>query len=144
MPSIVEERDREKETTQMHRPILSMIACLSLVACLALQAQAAERIVIYHYYPRVQTVIDEPAPFVVAYDADDRFARAYSMQGVVTSSVPYHMTVRVHDDVYQVSLHDGTIIRPTGITLAPSMIVNVDGYWSGGRFIANRIIVLRY
>jgi hypothetical protein len=89
-------------------------------------------------------VIYQPAPAVVAYDPDERFANTYDLQGVVTGSVPYHMTVRIHDDVYSVSLHDGTIIKPTGITLTPSMVVNVAGYWSGATFVANRIVVLRY
>ena len=41
-------------------------------------------------------------------------------------------------------LHQGTVIQPRGTTLAPSMIVNVQGYWQAGAFYANRIVVVRY
>jgi hypothetical protein len=126
----------------MHRKLFTLIACGGILACLALRANAAERVFIYGYSP-APAVIYEPAPAVVA-DADDRFIHAYDVQGVVTTSVPFHMTVRVHDEFYPVVLHQGTIIKPTGITLAPSMIVNVAGYWSGNTFVANRIVVLRY
>ena len=36
-------------------------------------------------------------------------------------------------------LHDGTIINPTGLTLAPGMIVGIDGFNSGRVFDANEI-----
>lgn len=127
----------------MLRKLFAVALFLSLAAGMAASANAAEAIFIYRYRP-APVVVYQPAPVVVSYDSDDRFARAYDIQGVVTSSVPYHMNVRIHDQIYSVSLHDGTIIKPTGITLEPTMIVNVAGYWSGGTFVANRIVVLRY
>ncbi len=134
----------------MLRKLFTLAVLVALVAGFAVQANAAQVFFVYRYRPapvvvyRTPAVVYAPAPIQVAYDPDDRYAHAYQLQGVVTSSVPYHMFVRVHDDVYPVSLHDGTIIKPTGITLTPSMIVNVAGYWSGNSFIANRIVVLRY
>ena len=130
----------------MHRKLFTLIVCGGLLASLALRANAAERVFVYgsYGYAPAPAVIYEPAPAVVAYDADDRFLGAYDVQGVVTYSVPFQMTVRIHDKLYSVQLHQGTIIKPTGITLTPSMIVNVAGYWSGNTFVANRIVVLRY
>jgi len=125
------------------RKLFAIILFLGLLAGLATRANADERIFWYRYRP-APVVIYQPAPAVVAYDPDERFSGSYDMQGVVTWSVPYHMNVRIHDEIYSVSLHDGTIIKPTGITLRPTMVVNVAGYWSGGSFVANRIVVLRY
>lgn len=127
----------------MHRKLIALIGFLALLTAPALRANADERVFIYRYGP-APAVIYEPAPAVVAFDPDERFAKAYVLQGVVTYSVPFHMNIRIHDDVYPIALHQGTIIKPTGITLAPSMVVNVAGYWSGGTFVANRIVVLRY
>ena len=127
----------------MHRKLFTLIAFASLLIGLAVRADAAERVFIYHYAP-APVVIYQPAPAVVSFDPDERFTGAYNLQGVVTWSVPYHMNVRIHDNIYPVSLHDGTIIKPTGITLTPTMVVNVAGYWAGSTFVANRIVVLRY
>jgi len=128
----------------MRRKLFTLIAFMGLLLGLAVRANADDRIVIYRYYHPAPVVIYQPAPAVVSYDPDERFSRAYDLQGVVTFSEPYHMRVRIHDDIYAVTLHDGTIIKPTGITLTPTMVVHVAGYWSGGTFIANRIVVLRY
>ncbi len=38
-----------------------------------------------------------------------------------------------------VRLHPGTVINPTGLTLAPGMIVSILGYNAGGYFSANQI-----
>jgi hypothetical protein len=47
--------------------------------------------------------------------------------------------------VYPVILDQGTIIKPTGVTLGPSMVVNVQGWWGpDGAFHAKGIVVLRY
>jgi hypothetical protein len=123
----------------MHRATIVFVGCLALVFALAAPA-SAERIYIYRYGP--PTVIYEPVPATVSYDPDDRYAGAYNLQGVVASFVPYHMTIRIHDDFYPVSLHDGTVINPVGITLSRGMIVHVNGYWSGLSFVANKIVVL--
>lgn len=125
----------------MHRTFLAFAGYLALVIVLAAPA-SAERIYVYRYGPP-PAVIYEPAPTAVSYDPDDRYAGSYNLQGMVASFVPYHMTIRIHDNFYPVSLHDGTVIKPLGITLLPSMIVHVDGYWSGPSFVANKIVVLR-
>jgi hypothetical protein len=52
----------------------------------------------------------------------------------------YGLTVR--DDqgyVDNVQLHEGTIINPTGLTLAPGMVVSILGYNEGPYFSANEI-----
>jgi hypothetical protein len=127
----------------MRRKLFTLIAFMGLLLGLAVRASADDRVVIYRYYHPAPVVIYQPAQAVVSYD-HERYSRAYDLQGVVTFSEPYHMRVRIHDDIYAVTLHDGTIIKPTGITLTPTMVVHVAGYWSDGTFIANRIIVLRY
>ena len=38
-----------------------------------------------------------------------------------------------------VQLHDGTIINPTGLTLAPGMVVSILGYNEGPYFAANEV-----
>jgi hypothetical protein len=51
-------------------------------------------------------------------------------------------TVQVRDEkgyVDAVQLHQGTIINPTGLTLAPGMIVSIMGYNAGSFFAANEI-----
>ncbi len=126
----------------MNRKVFAVVGLVGLLASFTARADAA---VFYIYRPVPVTVpvpITEP---VVAFDADDRYAGAYDVQGVVTSFVPYHLTMRVHDREYPVLLHDGTIINPLGTTLAPSMIVNIAGWWDRfGVFHANRIDVLRF
>jgi hypothetical protein len=50
--------------------------------------------------------------------------------------------LRVRDDrgyIDNVQLHPGTIINPTGLTLAPGMVVSVLGYNAGSSFAANEI-----
>ncbi len=126
----------------MNRKVFALFGLVGLLAGFAARADAA---VFYIYRPVPVTVpvpITEP---VVAFDSDDRYAGAYDVQGVVTTSVPYRLTMRINDRVYPVLLHDGTIINPLGTTLAPSMIVNVAGWWDRyGVFHANRIDVLRF
>jgi hypothetical protein len=51
-------------------------------------------------------------------------------------------SLQVRDDkgyVDSVQLHPGTIINPTGITLAPGMVVSVLGYNAGSSFDANEV-----
>ncbi|MBD5654136.1 MAG: hypothetical protein IAI50_03015 [Candidatus Eremiobacteraeota bacterium] len=50
--------------------------------------------------------------------------------------------VTVHDErgfLDNVALHPGTVINPTGLTLAPGMVVSILGYPRGGTFSANEI-----
>jgi hypothetical protein len=51
-------------------------------------------------------------------------------------------SLQVRDDkgyIDNVRLHQGTIINPTGLTLAPGMVVSVLGYNAGSYFSANEI-----
>jgi len=63
------------------------------------------------------------------------------IQGRITSfDGAYSLTVQ--DDrgfVDNVQLHDGTIINPTGLTLAPGMVVSILGYNAGPYFAANEV-----
>lgn len=83
-------------------------------------------------------------PAIVVADADDRYANPHDVQGVVTSFDRFNMTLRVNGREYPVLLHQGTVIRPRGTTLAPGMVINVAGYWQGGIYYANLINVVRY
>lgn len=50
--------------------------------------------------------------------------------------------ISVHDErgfVDNVSLHDGTIINPTGLTLAPNETVTIEGHAAGSTFVADEI-----
>jgi hypothetical protein len=58
------------------------------------------------------------------------------------ASVNSKYNISVHDErgfLDSVSLHDGTIINPTGLTLAPGQTVTIDGTANGQTFIANEI-----
>ena len=57
-------------------------------------------------------------------------------------AIPGKYQVEVRDDrgyIDNVALHDGTIINPTGITLAPGMRVTIYGTARGHEFVANQI-----
>jgi hypothetical protein len=116
----------------MRRTLLTAIFTGCLCAGAGLRADAAP--VVFHSFG---------VPTIVA-DADDRFTNAHDVQGVVTSFDRFNMTLRVSGREYPVVLHQGTVIQPRGTTLAPSMIVNIQGYWQAGAFYANRIVVVRY
>jgi hypothetical protein len=64
-----------------------------------------------------------------------------TIRGTVASiNGKYNISVR--DDrgyVDNVSLHDGTIINPTGLTLAPGELVTIAGRPAGGTFVADEI-----
>jgi hypothetical protein len=52
----------------------------------------------------------------------------------------YHLTVLDQNgSVDSVQLHQGTIINPTGLTLASGMSVTISGYGAGSSFNANEI-----
>jgi hypothetical protein len=62
--------------------------------------------------------------------------------GTVSSFTAYRLSVaRAGDEMMQIDLKKGTVIRPTGLNLAPGERVAVIGYWSKGTFIANRIVL---
>jgi hypothetical protein len=51
-------------------------------------------------------------------------------------------SLQVRDDrgyVDNVQLHQGTVINPTGLTLASGMVVSINGYANGNAFSANEI-----
>jgi hypothetical protein len=53
------------------------------------------------------------------------------------------MTLGIHHQGVPVQLHQGTIIHPTGLTISPGMFLRVDGYFSGGVFYADKIVLER-
>jgi hypothetical protein len=59
---------------------------------------------------------------------------------IVSFDGQYNLQVRDERGfVDNVELHQGTIINPTGLTLAPGMIVSIDGYNNGPYLAANEI-----
>lgn len=59
---------------------------------------------------------------------------------VIALSGDYDLTVRDQNGyIDHVRLHEGTIINPTGLTLAPGMVVSILGYNAGAYFSANEI-----
>jgi hypothetical protein len=100
----------------MFKQLLAASAVFALAAPVAVQAQEV--------------------PSYASTQADDQQIRGR----VVGFDGGYNLSVR--DDngyVDNVQLHDGTIINPTGITLAPGMVVSVVGYNAGQAFDANEI-----
>jgi hypothetical protein len=58
------------------------------------------------------------------------------------ASIDGKYEISVHDDrgyVDRVSLHDGTIINPTGLNLEPGQAVTIEGRAAGATFVANEI-----
>ncbi|MGB6984447.1 MAG: hypothetical protein WBD74_00580 [Candidatus Aquilonibacter sp.] len=104
----------------MHTKFLAALAALAFFAPLAAAAQDAPS----YAQPNVQQV------------ADDQ-----QIQGRISNfDGGYNLTVQ--DDrgfVDTVQLHDGTIINPTGLTLAPGMVVSILGYNAGPYFAANEV-----
>jgi len=99
----------------MIKQLLAAAAALALVAPVAVQAQEVPS------YASVQTD-QQIHGRVTAFDG------AYNLQ--------------VRDDngyIDNVELHDGTIINPTGLTLAPGMVVSILGDNAGPAFDANEI-----
>ena len=101
----------------MFKFILAATAALTLAAPLAAAAQEAPS-----YAQSVASADEQIRGRVVAFDG------------------AYDLTVRDErgfDD--NVALHPGTIINPTGLTLAPGMVVSVIGYNEGQDLAANEI-----
>ncbi|MGH7736675.1 MAG: hypothetical protein ACREMP_02215 [Candidatus Tyrphobacter sp.] len=62
--------------------------------------------------------------------------------GMVGGFKPYRLTVVSQDGASQViDLKPGTAIFPTGQTPSSGEHVAIVGYWSGGTFVANRVIL---
>jgi hypothetical protein len=110
------------EASHMFRFFLAAIAAVSLTAPVAALAQDAPSYA-------------QPADSSYANGGDENVhGRVINFDG------GYNLEVR--DDrgfVDIVQLHDGTIINPTGLTLAPGMVVSILGYNAGSFFAANEI-----
>jgi hypothetical protein len=103
----------------MNKHLLAALAALTLAAPIAAQAQVAPS---YAQGPSVATTEEDVHGRVVNFDG------------------AYSLTVRDERGfIDNVQLHQGTIINPTGLTLAPGMIVNVLGFDAGGYLAANEI-----
>jgi hypothetical protein len=64
-----------------------------------------------------------------------------TISGTVSYFSGYNMSI---DGGRSVSLHQGTIINPTGTTLQPGMNVVVHGYRNGNTFNADEVDLLGY
>jgi hypothetical protein len=102
----------------MLKQLLAAAAALTLAAPIAAQAQEVPS------YASVQS------------DQQDQ-----QIEGRVTAfDGAYNLSVLDNNGYSDnIQLHDGTVINPTGLTLAPGMIVNVLGYNAGPVFDANEI-----
>jgi len=101
----------------MFKYIIGALASLCMMLPLAAQAQ------------------DVPSYATQPYSADQNIhGRVVGFDG------GYDLSVRDEKGyVDNVRLHPGTIINPTGLTLAPGMVVSVIGYNAGSYFSANQI-----
>jgi hypothetical protein len=110
----------------MTRLITALVAVLFLAAPLAASAQEVGQ------YGPPPTYSD--APPAGAPDDANIHGRILSFDG------GYNLAVRDEKGyVDNVQLHQGTIINPTGLTLAPGMIVSIMGYNAGPFFAANEV-----
>ncbi|HTZ53776.1 MAG TPA: hypothetical protein VMB20_01840 [Candidatus Acidoferrum sp.] len=105
----------------MRNYFLAAFAALALLTPLAAVAQDAPS----YAQPQVQA----------GYTDDQQ------IQGRISSfDGAYSLTVQdSRGFVDNVELHDGTIINPTGLTLAPGMVVSILGYNAGSYFAANEV-----
>jgi len=101
----------------MFKHIIGALAGLSLLLPIAAQAQ------------------DTPSYATQPYAADQNIhGRIVNFDG------GYNLGVRDERGfVDNVQLHPGTVINPTGLTLAPGMVVSIVGYNAGSYFAANEI-----
>lgn len=103
----------------MRNYLVALAAALFIAAPLAAQAQIAP------YY---------------AHSAPDGGAEAQIHGRILNFDGAYSLHVRDEKGyVDAVELHQGTIINPTGLTLAPGMVVSIMGYNGGSFFAANEI-----
>jgi hypothetical protein len=110
----------------MTRLITALIAVLFLAAPLAASAQEVGQ------NGPPPSYSDAPPP--QAADDANIHGRILQFDG------GYNLQVRDEKGyVDNVQLHQGTIINPTGLTLAPGMIVSIMGYNAGPVFAANEI-----
>jgi hypothetical protein len=69
--------------------------------------------------------------------------RMFDLRGWIQYSRPYYLTLNSDGREIPVYLHNGTVIRPTGLTLSRGMVVGVMGRWSGSNFVADQVVLLR-
>jgi hypothetical protein len=79
--------------------------------------------------------VAQPAPSYAAGNTDE------TIRGTVTAvNGPFNISVRdARGFIDNVSLHQGTIINPTGLSLAPGQSVTIMGTNEGSAFAANEI-----
>jgi hypothetical protein len=105
----------------MSRLLAALIAALFIAAPLAADAQIAP-----------------DAPSYAAGPAENGDAQIRGR--ILAFDGAYALQVRDEKGyVDNVQLHQGTIINPTGLTLAPGMVVSIMGYNAGSYFAANEI-----
>jgi len=106
----------------MPRLIAAFIAALFIAVPLAASAQ----------------IVGQDAPSYAAGPADNGDAQIHGR--ILTFDGAYNLQVRDEKGyVDNVQLHQGTIINPTGLTLAPGMVVSIMGYNAGSYFAANEV-----
>jgi hypothetical protein len=111
----------------------SLIGALALGATLATGALPAAA---QNYPP--------PGPPGVGYAGPRTFTERHHVQGFVTSFGGFNLMLRIQGGPQPVNLHQGTVLRPLGLTIVPGMLVRADGYFNGnGVFIAERISLVR-
>jgi hypothetical protein len=115
----------------MLRIVAALIAALFISAPLAAGAQVV---------PGDQGYQDQGGPSY-AEGADQAYSGDEQLHGrIVSFDGAYGLQVRDEKGyVDNIQLHQGTIINPTGLTLAPGMIVSIMGYNAGPFFAANEI-----
>ena len=82
-----------------------------------------------------------PPPPYAAGAPDYTYMGRNHVRGFVRAFDRFNMTLGIHHEGVPVQLHQGTIINPRGLTLQPGMFVRVDGYFQGGVFYADRIVL---
>jgi hypothetical protein len=134
----------------MFRKVIPAIALatLALGTASALATAPAQADVIYGS-PAQAVIYGAPANVFVAApafeiaQADPTYIVPGHIRGFVRSFDRFNMTLGIHGRGVPVLLHQGTIIYPTGLTLSPRMLVRVDGFFHGGVFNADRIVLVR-
>jgi hypothetical protein len=81
------------------------------------------------------------AQIVPSYGAEEAYDGDAQIHGrILNFDGAYSLEVRDEKGyVDNVRLHQGTIINPTGLTLAPGMVVSILGYNAGSYFAANEV-----
>ena len=109
----------------MRKAIAAFVAVLILSAPLAARAQIVDQ------------QRERPAP---SYAEPANGGEAQIHGRILAFDGAYNVQVRDEKGyVDQVQLHQGTIINPTGLTLAPGMVVSIMGYNAGSFFAANEV-----